>query len=98
VGRLTNFVEIMVPVFTRDSWAEFCSYLSPASLLGWGMDSLLLGRKGIVDSMHVVHTRACSQYGMGAVDEMREFLNSQGLFECRHQELGYLLEDPRQAS
>lgn len=94
VGRLTNFVEIMVPVFTRDSWAEFYSYLNPTSRLGWGMDSLLLGRKGIVDCMHVVHTRPCSQYGASAIEEMRDFLNSQGLFECRHQELGFLLEEP----
>ncbi|QJE95262.1 DUF707 domain-containing protein [Luteolibacter luteus] len=98
VGRLTNFVEIMVPVFTRESWAEFYSYLTPAARLGWGFDSLLLGRKGIVDCMHVVHTRPCSQYGSGATIEMREFLNSQALFECSHQNLGHLLEEPIAAS
>jgi hypothetical protein len=96
VGRLTNFVEIMVPVFTRDSWVEFYSYLSPASRLGWGMDSLQLGNKGIIDCMHVIHTRRCSEYGPAVVQELRDFLNSQGILECRHQELGYLLEAPLQ--
>jgi len=92
VGRLTNFVEIMVPVFTRAAWAEFHSYLSEASSLGWGLDYIPLPRKGIVDVMHVVHTRACKDHGPEAYAEMSSFLEREALLEYRHQNTGYLLD------
>jgi hypothetical protein len=45
VGRLTNFVEIMAPVFSRQAWREFYSYLDPANQSGWGYDYIPLGRE-----------------------------------------------------
>lgn len=82
VGRLTNFVEIMAPVFTRQGWCEFYSYLDPANTSGWGYDYIPLGRKGIVDALSVVHTRPVQSICEDAEAEITRFIASQGL--ARH--------------
>lgn len=92
VGRLTNFVEIMVPVFTRDSWAEFFSYLGPDNGSGWGYDYIPLGRKGIVDALPVIHTRPVQSITTLAALEMKQFLEDQGLFPHPTVEQGWLYE------
>lgn len=92
VGRLTNFVEIMAPVFTRGAWREFYSYLDPANRSGWGYDYIPLGRKGIVDAMPVVHTRAVQSNNGDSQAEIQRFLDSQGLFRHGHAEHGWLFE------
>lgn len=92
VGRLTNFVEIMAPVFTRDAWREFYSYLDSQNRTGWGYDYIPLGRKGIVDVMPVVHTRAVQSINGESESEIRRFLESQGLFRHAHVDQGWLFE------
>lgn len=92
VGRLTNFVEIMAPVFTRRAWREFYSYLEPENQSGWGYDYIPIGRKGIVDAMPVVHTRPVQSNSSQSQGEIRRFLNSQGLFRHAHAEHGFLFE------
>lgn len=92
VGRLTNFVEIMAPVFTRGAWREMFSYLAPENRSGWGYDYIPLGRKGIVDAMPVVHTRAVQSNNGDSQAEIRRFLDSQGLFRHTHAEHGWLFE------
>jgi Protein of unknown function (DUF707) len=91
-GRLTNFVEIMAPVFTRVAWSEFYSYLDPENRSGWGYDYIPLGRKGIVDIMPVVHTRAVQSINRESEAEIRRFLASQGLLRHAPVEQGWLFE------
>ena len=92
VGRLTNFVEIMAPVFTREAWREFYGYLDPENRSGWGYDYIPLSRKGIVDAMPVVHTRAVQSINAGSEAEIRRFLDEQGLFRHAPVEHGWLFE------
>lgn len=92
VGRLTNFVEIMAPVFTREAWREFYSYLDLGNRSGWGYDYIPLGRKGIVDVMPVVHTRAVQSINGASEAEIRRFLDNEGLFRHPPVEHGWLFE------
>lgn len=78
-GRLTNFVEIMAPVFTREAWAEFHGYLSESSRSGWGYDHIPVGRKGIVDRFPVEHLRPVGSINGASEDELQRFARSQGL-------------------
>lgn len=58
LGRRTNFVEIMAPVFTRKAWLRVHADLDPDNFSGWGYDYMpRLGRKGIIDAMPVRHLR-----------------------------------------
>lgn len=92
VGRLTNFVEIMAPVFTREAWREFYGYLDPENRSGWGYDYIPLGRKGIVDALPVVHTRAVQSINGESERDLQLFLDSQGLFRHAPVEHGWLFE------
>ncbi|MEK7954214.1 DUF707 domain-containing protein [Luteolibacter soli] len=92
VGRLTNFVEIMAPVFTRDAWRTVYSYVDPGSHSGWGYDYIPVGAKGIVDALPVVHTRAVQSFNSKSQGEFECFLYSQGLFAHPHTEYGWLFE------
>ena len=92
VGRLTNFAEIMVPVFTREAWREFYGYLDPDNRSGWGYDYIPFGRKGVVDALPVVHTRAVQSINGNSEDEIRRFLNAQGLFRYPTVDQGWLFE------
>lgn len=93
-GRLTNFVEIMAPVFSRSAWCEFYGYLDPKNESGWGYDYIPLGRKGIVDVMPVVHTRAVQSITAASEAESRSFLGTQGLMRHNSVEMGWLFERP----
>jgi hypothetical protein len=93
VGRLTNFVEIMAPVFTREAWREFFCYLNEENKSGWGYDYIPLSRKGIVDVLPVTHAREVQSGSAEAARELRDFLSCQGLFEYPAVELGWLFED-----
>jgi len=63
VGRFTDFVEIMVPVFERRAWTEYWNMLkSDSNGWGWGHDlfaKAMCGykRMGIIDAEPVFHTR-----------------------------------------
>jgi hypothetical protein len=67
VGRLTNFVEIMCPVYSSQIWPSIYPYIEPEiNELGWGYDLIPLGRKAIVDCMSVRHTRPGQSANLGA--------------------------------
>lgn len=75
VGRYTDFVEIMVPVFTREAWSAFYNQIDTDIKWGWGLDdmarSLCAYRNiGIVDAEPVRHTRPTCQYREVALPEL----------------------------
>lgn len=80
--RVTDFVEIMAPVFTRRGWAALYPFLDPEIKSGWGYDMVPCGRKGIIDSMPVRHTRP-NRSGKNdqANAELEAFLEKHGLQE-----------------
>jgi hypothetical protein len=92
VGRITNFVEIMAPVFTGEAWREFYGYLDPGNTSGWGYDYIPLARKGIVDTHPIVHTRAVQSITPEAEKDIKKFLDHQGLFRFQPVEQGWLFE------
>jgi hypothetical protein len=92
VGRLTNFVEIMVPVFTREAWREFHRYLDAENRSGWGYDYIPLGRKGVIDALPVIHTRAVQSMNGESENDIRRFLDHHGLFRHAAVDQGWLLE------
>jgi hypothetical protein len=91
-GRITNFVEIMVPVFTRQAWGEFYDHLDPDNRSGWGYDYIPVGRKGIVDVLPVIHTRAVQSINAESERDIRGFLDDHGLFRFQPVEEGWLFE------
>jgi hypothetical protein len=92
VGRLTNFVEIMAPVYTRKGWLELYPYIDPASASGWGLDYVSVGRQGIIDALPVVHTRAVQSGNASSMRDLRSFVESQGLMIHPAVEMGWLFE------
>jgi len=92
-GRLTNFVEIMAPAFSRNGWARFFEYLSEDNHSGWGYDYAPIGAKGIVDTMPVTHTRAVQSMTAHSNAERDSFLKSQGLFNFATANYGWLFEE-----
>lgn len=97
VGRLTNFVEIMAPVYTRNAWRELWPYLAPGNKSGWGYDYIPLGQKGVIDVMSVIHTRPVQSLSKEALAEQAAFLRNQGFFRYTPQDLGWLFETCEQA-
>jgi len=70
VGRLTNFVEIMCPVYSSKIWPSIYPYIEPdVNEMGWGYDLIPLGRKAIVDCMTVRHTRPGQSALQGAAQQ-----------------------------
>lgn len=57
VGRITDFVEIMCPVYSRAGWAQFYPFLDDDNPVGWGYDFVPLPKKGIFDKFVVIHTK-----------------------------------------
>jgi hypothetical protein len=98
VGRLTNFVEIMAPVFSREAWLEFHSYLSEDNRSGWGYDYIPLARKGIIDSLSVIHTRPVQSINAESERELRRFLDQHGLFRHAAIAQGQLFEQAAEVS
>jgi hypothetical protein len=88
VGRLTNFVEIMVPCFSRAGWESFSPNLSEENISGYGYDYIDLGRKGIIDLMPVIHTRAVSSIQQNAMKDREAFFEKSGCKEYATEELG----------
>jgi hypothetical protein len=92
VGRLTNFVEIMVPVFSARAWREIYGYLQPDNVSGWGYDLVPLGRRGIVDVLPVEHTRPVQSPGSDPNIELDRFCHNQGLSLHEGANEGWLFE------
>ena len=80
-GRYTDFVEIMVPVFTTKAWEKMWGLIdSQSNPWGWGYDLLAYSychfvRMGIVDSQMVKHTRK-GEYHKEAWKSRNRFLFS----------------------
>ena len=60
LGRLTDFVEIMVPVFSREAWSKFYEMMEDYNYCGWGYDDFAKSfcrykNMGIVDCETVTH-------------------------------------------
>lgn len=61
VGRFTDFVEVMVQVFTREAWVKYWELIEPdKNFWGWGYDYLAKSfcgfhRMGIIDCETVTH-------------------------------------------
>jgi len=79
--RITDFVEIMCPVFTKEAWLKFYPYLQDNNEQGWGYDHMFkyIGKCGIIDSQAIQHTRKLNPHGNHAELEMRNFLNKYGI-------------------
>ena len=79
--RITDFVEIMCPVFTKEAWLKFYPYLQDNHEQGWGYDYMFkyIGKCGIIDSQAIQHTRKINPHGNHAGLEMRNFLNKYGI-------------------
>ena len=80
IGRYTDFVEIMVPVFRRDAWEKWWEILEPEwNFWGWGYDKIFksikeIKKMGIIDSQAVLHTRpVTSGNNLQAREEMIRF-------------------------
>jgi hypothetical protein len=63
IGRYVDFVEVMVPVFTRESWVSYWNMVEPdRNYWGWGYDFFArsvcrYANMGIIDSQPVRHVR-----------------------------------------
>lgn len=80
VGRLTNFVEIMCPVYSSKIWPAIYPYIEPdVNELGWGYDLIPLGRKAIIDCMTVRHTRPGQSALAGAVQQGAAWAQRHGI-------------------
>jgi len=71
--RYTNFIEVMAPLFTRDSLEKLLPTFND-SMSGWGLDyawAQLLGPAGaqvaIIDDVQVLHTRPVGAANYGAL-------------------------------
>lgn len=80
IGRFTDFVEIMVPVFRRDAWEKFWEMLETEwNFWGWGYDVMFksikgIKKMGIIDAQAVSHTRPITSSQNPLVrEEMKKF-------------------------
>jgi len=84
-GRWVNFVEIMIPVFSRDAWIKFRRELLQPGFNYWGFgydDAMwcIFDRMAIVDATPVIHPHKYSVSGggqhPGAEVDMLHFFNA----------------------
>lgn len=66
IGRLTDFIEVMAPAWTRDAWVKWHAMLHPENKWGWGYDLAAKSacgydRMGIVDCTPVTHVQPVSR-------------------------------------
>ncbi len=58
IGRYTDFVEIMCPVYNKKTWAHVYNLIDiDINKNGWGYDFIQLNRMAIIDKVSVKHTR-----------------------------------------
>jgi hypothetical protein len=62
--------------------------LSEENISGYGYDYIELGRKGIIDLMPVIHTRAVSSIQQNAMKDREAFFEKSGCKEYATEELG----------
>lgn len=90
VGRLTNFAEVMVPVFSRKAWRDFHPFISRANVSAWGYDYFPFDRRGIVDVMTVEHTRPVSSGGLHSMEDLHTYVGQHGILQYPPLASGYL--------
>jgi hypothetical protein len=79
IGRYTDFVEVMAPVFRNDAWLKFRNMVSENdNPWGWGYDLLAksycrYANMGIVDCETVTHTRPLRSIYTDARNDMQVF-------------------------
>lgn len=91
-GRLTNFVEIMCPVFTKEAWRSFYSYLDNTNISGYGYDYIPMNRKGILDCMSVEHMRPVQSCVSNSWQDLANFLHEHGLLQYQPTSMGWLFD------
>ncbi len=77
VGRFTDFVEVMAPVWTREAWPRWYEMLTPDNPWGWGYDLAAQSacgykRMGIIDCTPVRHAKPLTRLAQQR-DDMRQF-------------------------
>ena len=79
------------PFFGMVEMARFAQAAAAGgNVSGWGYDYLPIAPRGIVDSMHVVHTRPVQSHSDRAEEEKARTLSQYGLFAYPHVEMGWL--------
>lgn len=102
IGRLTDFVEVMAPVWTRAAWPAWYKMLTPDNPWGWGYDLAAHSacgyeRMGIVDCTTVRHSKPFTRLPKQFAD-MRQFFADHPDYEpCRGRVYG-ALDAPRTIS
>jgi len=82
VGRFTDYVENMAPVFTRAAWLKYWNAIDETTTFWGGQYTecarFVCGykRMGIIDTETISHTRPGSSWGQGAKDELFSFFDS----------------------
>lgn len=94
VGRITNFVEIMAPAFSRVGWQRVYRHLDDNNPEAFGYDYIPLGLRGIVDCMHVVHTRLTRPKKIAVWETQKAFYQRTGFRTYKAIEMGYLTVGP----
>jgi Protein of unknown function (DUF707) len=80
IGRETNFVEIMCPVYASRIWPQIYPFIDPdLNEWGWGYDLIPIGKKGIVDCMSVRHTRPGRSGNLGAQEQYTAWCERYGV-------------------
>jgi hypothetical protein len=97
VGRLTDFVEVMAPVWTAAAWAKWYTMLTPENPWGWGYDLAARSacnyeRMGIVDCTPVRHTKRVTCLPEQFAGVKRFFAANPAFRVCRGVEFGPLTD------
>lgn len=88
IGRFTDFVEIMVPVFSNAAWIKFWERLLKEDN-GWGLGYDLVIKRlldfnvGIIDSQPVTHTLPVSEKKPDYVKKLNEIIRMYASKRCR---------------
>jgi len=97
IGRVTDFVEIMIPVFSRDAYIKYWKMIDQDFLpWGHGYDYLAksiceYNRMGIVDCESVRHTRPIKSGTPEAASAMESFLKK---YSETHKKSEYIIYGP----
>lgn len=97
VGRLTDFVDFMVAVYTGEAWARYWSILeADRNPWGWGYHHFLgsvcgIRRMGIVDCETVTHLYKNSWRTSAPADKEATFEKYRGFERARRQSIGELV-------
>jgi hypothetical protein len=96
IGRFTDFVEVMAPVWTRVAWPKWHAMLTPENPWGWGYDLAARSacgyqRMGIVDCTPVRHTKPFTRLPEQFADRRRFFAAHPEYQPCQGREFGPLV-------